>query len=406
MSIPPVPNHPPRPGRRKPAEETPDSITTQLFIGQDKPAEADGSTQALSAEEIQRLRSMVSADGTEATEVLSLEELRQLAAAEDAGSEDAESGPAPRRASASDIAEAEAASAPRQWNPQGTPHNGGTEGPGRSGEGFGAAAPGTAAASGAAAGSGAATAPGRAGYGSQGQGGGTPVPPAGAGYGNAGYGSDGYGNAGYGNAGYGAGGPGGPMGPGGPGGPGGPYRREPETKRVPAWLWVLAAFALVLALGIVGYIVWDSMQGRDDVASGPVSPSPAPSLEPTEGPETSSPPTAVETFASPSGNIECTIDSERARCVIASFDYTPPERPDDCQMENWGSVVVANGEGAGFSCVDAPENAGPARVLGYGESISASGMTCTSAEDGMTCTSDSTGVGFTVRRASVDFLGN
>ncbi|MBE8146404.1 hypothetical protein IOD13_08360 [Brevibacterium casei] len=54
MSIPPVPNHPPRPGRRKPAEETPDSITTRLFIGQDRPADADGSTQALSAEEIQR----------------------------------------------------------------------------------------------------------------------------------------------------------------------------------------------------------------------------------------------------------------------------------------------------------------------------------------------------------------
>ncbi|QQT68667.1 hypothetical protein I6I57_13205 [Brevibacterium casei] len=392
MSIPPVPNHPPRPGRRKPAEETPDSITTQLFIGQDRPADADGSTQALSAEEIQRLRSMVSADGTEATEVLSLEELRQLAAegAGSGGPESEESGPSPRKASASDIAEAQAASAPRQWNPQGTPHNGGAEGPGRGGEGFGAAVPGMAAASGAAA------APGRAGYGSQGQGGGTPVPPAGAGY-AAGYGGDGYG-------------PGGPTGPGGGAGggsgPGGHYRREPETKRVPAWLWVLAAIALVLALGIVGYIVWDSMQSRDDVASAPVSPSPAPSLEPTEGPETSSPPAAVETFASPSGNIECTIDSERARCVISSFDYTPPEQPEDCQMENWGSVVVANGEGAGFSCVEAPENAGPARVLGYGESISASGMTCTSAEDGMSCTSDSTGVGFTVRRASVDFLGD
>ncbi|EKU47844.1 hypothetical protein C272_06405 [Brevibacterium casei S18] len=383
-----MPNHPPRPGRRKPAEETPDSITTQLFIGQDRPADADGSTQALSAEEIQRLRSMVSADGTEATEVLSLDELRQLAAegAGSGGPESEESGPSPRKASASDIAEAQAASAPRQWNPQGTPHNGGAEGPGRGGEGFGAAVSGMAAASGAAA------APGRAGYGSQGQGGGTPVPPAGAGY-AAGYGGDGYG-------------PGGPTGAGGGSGPGGPYRREPETKRVPAWLWVLAAIALVLALGIVGYIVWDSMQGRDDVASGPVSPSPAPSLEPTEGPEKSSPPAAVETFASPSGNIECTIDSERARCVISSFDYTPPERPEDCQMENWGSVVVANGEGAGFSCVEAPENAGPARVLGYGESISASGMTCTSAEDGMTCTSDSTGVGFTVRRASVDFLGD
>ena len=82
MSIPPVPNHPPRPGRRKPAEESPESITTQLFIGEDESAAADGSTQALTPAELQRLRSMVESDGTDATEVLSLEELRGLAAAE------------------------------------------------------------------------------------------------------------------------------------------------------------------------------------------------------------------------------------------------------------------------------------------------------------------------------------
>ena len=118
MSIPPVPNHPPRPGRRKPAEESPDSITTQLFIGQDKSPAADGSTQALSSEELARLRSMVSSDGAEATEVLSLDELRQLAAAENDASTGS-SDPVPRKASSEDIAEAQAASAPKQWNPQG-----------------------------------------------------------------------------------------------------------------------------------------------------------------------------------------------------------------------------------------------------------------------------------------------
>lgn len=70
----------------------------------------------------------------------------------------------------------------------------------------------------------------------------------------------------------------------------------------------------------------------------------------------------------------------------------------------WGAVVVANSEGAGFSCAQAPENSGPARVLGYGESITAEGMTCTSTREGMTCKSDESGVGFNMRRASVDFL--
>ncbi|MDN6190901.1 MAG: hypothetical protein L0J32_03215, partial [Brevibacterium sp.] len=118
MSIPPVPNHPPRPGRRRPAEESPDSITTQLFIDQDKSPAADGSTQALSPDELARLRSMASSDGAEATEVLSLEELRQLAAAEN--DESADNDPTPRKVKSEDIAEAEAASAPRQWNPLGS----------------------------------------------------------------------------------------------------------------------------------------------------------------------------------------------------------------------------------------------------------------------------------------------
>ncbi|WP_165771068.1 DUF6636 domain-containing protein [Brevibacterium aurantiacum] len=416
MSIPPVPNHPPRPGRRKPAEESPDSITTQLFIGQDKSPAADGSTQALSSEELARLRSMVSSDGAEATEVLSLDELRQLAAAENDASTGS-SDPVPRKASSEDIAEAQAASAPKQWNPQGAsaptppqpeqwapefgapgppagpppqqpipqPHP--SEHPGSESHvpnGASAYAPHAAAAYSGTGGPG----PTNGGYG--------PGGPGGPG----GYGPGGPGGPG----GYGPGGPGG-YGPGGPGGPGGPYRRDPDTRKVPGWLWALAAIALILALGIVGYIAWDATQGKDDDATGTSSQGPSEGAgSETEDPGASTPPAAAESFKSPSGNISCTIDADRTRCVITSFDYKAPEKPDDCELENWGAVVVANSEGAGFSCAQAPENSGPARVLGYGESITAEGMTCTSTREGMTCKSDESGVGFNMRRASVDFL--
>lgn len=403
MSIPPVPNHPPRPGRRKPAEESPESITTQLFIGQDESAAADGSTQALTPTELQRLRSMVESDGTDATEVLSLEELRQLAAAD--GYETGGLPAAPRKANSEDIAAAEAASAPKQWNP--LPSSDAPSGPeyeteahpqqGQWGQEFGAAGH-----AGAAAQPTAATPPGGPAPSSSG-----PQPaPAGYAPAYAAAPADAAGR-GYGPGGPGGqGGPGGPGGYGGPGGPGGPYGQRPETKKVPAWLWVLAAIALVLALGIVGYIAWDATQGSEDTSAAPTD---QPSIGQTDEPEptdsgSSEPPVAEESFTSPSGNIACTIDSERARCMIKDYDYSPPAKPDDCRLDDWGAIVVANNEGAGFSCVEAPESEGAARVLGYGDSVSAEGMTCTSTEEGMECKSDDSGVGFNVRRASVDFL--
>ncbi|SDS59937.1 hypothetical protein SAMN04489752_2063 [Brevibacterium siliguriense] len=387
MSIPPVPNHPPRPGRRKPAEESPESITTQLFIGEDESAAADGSTQALTPAELQRLRSMVESDGTDATEVLSLEELRGLAAAE--GYETGGLPAAPRKVNSDDIAAAEAASAPKQWNPlpgsqsapaeadqaqpqpqQPDPHPHQGQWGGEFGAGGQAAAPQSA---------GPVQSPARPDYAQSGTG-----HPGGPGYGQSGH-APAYAAApaGY-AAGYGPGGPAGPGGSGGPGGPGGPgrpggphdpYGRRADTKKVPAWLWVLAAIALILALGIVGYIVWDATQGEDTKTVGPTD---EPSIGQTDDPGasdsgSSKAPVAEETFTSPSGNIACTIDSERARCVIKDYDYSPPQKPDDCKLDDWGSIVVANKEGAGFSCVEAPEGNGPARVLGYGDSISAAG---------------------------------
>ncbi len=193
---------------------------------------------------------MVESDGTDATEVLSLEELRGLAAAE--GYETGGLPAAPRKANSDDIAAAEAPSAPKQWNPQPAPHPHQRQWGGE----FGAA--GQAAASQPQA-VGPVQSPAGPDHAQPGTG-----RPAGPGYGQAGHApaysgayAAGYapgGPVGPGGAG-GPGGPGGPAGPGGPGNPGGPhdpYGRRGDTKKVPAWLWVLAAIALILALGIVG----------------------------------------------------------------------------------------------------------------------------------------------------------
>ena len=87
---------------------------------------------------------------------------------------------------------------------------------------------------------------------------------------------------------------------------------------------------------------------------------------------------------------------------LQSFDYDPPEAPDGCTMEEWGSIVVANNEGAGFSCSPA-EFPTDGQVLDYGQTVSAHGMTCESSESGVTCRSDESDSSFSVARASADF---
>ncbi|GAA4285328.1 hypothetical protein GCM10022261_28590 [Brevibacterium daeguense] len=166
----------------------------------------------------------------------------------------------------------------------------------------------------------------------------------------------------------------------------------------------LLVLVALIVLGIVGYILVDSLTGSD--SGGPQSmPAPPPAAEDAAGdPEASAAASGdVRSFASPSGNISCTIEPERARCVISSFDYEPPEEPEDCAIDNWGGVIVANSDGAGFSCLEAPE-APKAQMLDYGESIEAHGIKCTSQREGMTCVATDSGTGFTVARAGVSFL--
>lgn len=170
---------------------------------------------------------------------------------------------------------------------------------------------------------------------------------------------------------------------------------------------VLSALVVV---GIGGWILVDAVTRDGEQSQQAAPPPPATDDSTGEGglvdesdDGTTAPPAAdTESFATPSGNIGCTIDQERARCVVKSFDYSPPDAPDDCGMEEWGSIVVANRDGAGFSCTPADFPA-DAETLDYGQTITAHGMICSSEETGVSCRSEETGAAFSVARANATF---
>lgn len=106
-------------------------------------------------------------------------------------------------------------------------------------------------------------------------------------------------------------------------------------------------------------------------------------------------------FRSPTGNIHCMIFSGAyagARCDLSKFTPSYP-RPSDCDLD-WGGAfeVGVTGPGAPI-CAGDTVRMPNAKVLDYGHSVAASGVTCTSAKTGMTCV-NAQGHGFTVARAS------
>lgn len=182
----------------------------------------------------------------------------------------------------------------------------------------------------------------------------------------------------------------------------------------------MMVIAVLVALGICGYIVIDQIQrsnantqaqnqnGGDsgsvgeeesEDTEGAGEDEEAGDSEEGKGDEAKD----VKAFMSPSSNIVCTIDEDRARCTIREFNYDPGDAPEECDVDPYGSVVVVEKNGSGFSCVQRglPSEA---NVLDYGETVSAHGFTCRSGEDGMTCES-SEGHKFRVARATADFDG-
>ncbi len=110
-------------------------------------------------------------------------------------------------------------------------------------------------------------------------------------------------------------------------------------------------------------------------------------------------------FASPSGNIACTMSADGATCTIANFTYAPPVVA-GC-TGTVGHVIVLNADGVAVQCVDGPAPAvAPAEtpVLEYGHSSAVGPYTCTSATDGVTCVETASGTGFRLARASLTML--
>ncbi|MCG7299649.1 MULTISPECIES: DUF6636 domain-containing protein [Brevibacterium] len=206
-----------------------------------------------------------------------------------------------------------------------------------------------------------------------------------------------------------------------------PHVAQPvkPKRKVPGIAIAMMVVAVLAALGICGYIVFDQMQRSnansqaDNQTSGDGGSIGGEESEDTDGEDTEGSgedgatddsedgkgdeAKDVKAFMSPSSNIVCTIDADRARCTIREFDYDPGDAPKECDVDPYGSVVVVEKNASGFSCVKRglPTEAS---VLDYGETVSAHGFTCRSGEDGMTCES-SEGHKFRVARATADFDG-
>ncbi|MFB9777955.1 DUF6636 domain-containing protein [Brevibacterium otitidis] len=428
MTLPPPPSYRPQPRRRADSEPE-ESLTTQLFVGQPKPgadSSADPAGSASRGQSGSQAQAGATAamppvtgtpaappqpqtapagqpatepadatgDSAESTKMLSLEELRELAAeTRDDRLDGTQEQDIPRdhlpKATKADEAFAEQQAAPSVW-PARQPSDAPPPPPqppavspaasqtyGATASGYAASPPGYPAAQGHSPVQSCGAAPGYA------PGHGAPSPGQHAGFGQP------------------------------PGVPTGSFPQPPaQPPRKKGGLPVPAIIAIILAAlivaGSIGYIVWDVSTRSDDVQGETPPPPPADTAEPTS--EASQEPTetsgeqVAEAFTTPSGNISCTISNERARCEISSFDYEPQaEKPDDCKVDPWGSVVVANADGAGFSCADPPPASGDSQELAYGQSVEAHGMRCTSEESGVECTHMESGKGFSIARAGVDF---
>lgn len=107
-------------------------------------------------------------------------------------------------------------------------------------------------------------------------------------------------------------------------------------------------------------------------------------------------------FATPSGNIWCTLSEDAATCQIGSIEYEPPSIPDCDDNDLAGKVLRVSGETADYPCPDGniagadPEDRD---VLDYGQTTHVGDYMCTSTEEGVSCTDITTGASFSVRRA-------
>ena len=188
--------------------------------------------------------------------------------------------------------------------------------------------------------------------------------------------------------------------------PPGGYPPAPERKKLsPGWIAfialdvVLVIAAIVFAVNLLGAPeeTPEAGAGATPTAEQPAEPEPEEGLETDGGPE-------VETFATPSLNITCTISADAATCGIAKLDQKPA--PDASCDGASGYVAKVDPSGnVTQPCIGKKEQPKPAggdtTVIAYGTQAKAHGFTCSSEKTGMTCVADASGGGFSIAKAGI-----
>lgn len=191
--------------------------------------------------------------------------------------------------------------------------------------------------------------------------------------------------------------------------------RERQRRRNTAVVMVFAAVVcvvgLVLAFQTLGRV---TDQAADELIPETTQPSvPVPTdtaAPPAEGtgeppPAPAPPPPPPQTlFASPSGNIWCSISEAGARCDIAEKTWDPGAQPAACTAPVWGPGVLVDGNGPQIVCADASIVGGGGGTLAYGRSVTVGDYACASSEAGMRCVQNSTGRGFSLSRRAYTFF--
>lgn len=182
---------------------------------------------------------------------------------------------------------------------------------------------------------------------------------------------------------------------------------EPRRRRrlSAGWIVFIVVDVVLIVMALAFAVQVLSSSPGDDTAGGtvpgasstPTAPATPSEEEPAEGAQ-------LAAFASPSGNITCTMFENAATCGIAELDQQPA--PVEGCSGTTGYMVTVDGEGqVSLPCVatkDQPKAAGKgADVLAYGDSRTEGDFTCTSDETGMSCKHDPSGRGFSIARAGI-----
>lgn len=165
---------------------------------------------------------------------------------------------------------------------------------------------------------------------------------------------------------------------------------------------------LVLVLGLVVAAVVVLGGGSDEPAptAGSGSTQSAAATPPAAGATDGATSSEPQSFASPTGNISCTMSVDGVTCSIAHTTVAPPV-VEGCTGTTGHVVMLNTADGVTTPCVDGPAPVAASAdtpVLQYGSEQTVGPYTCSSASNGMTCVVDETGTGFRVATAELATL--